>query len=87
MSDFLNSIRCVDKKISVKRQIINTVIIMLTGVALGVISKCLDCTAANDLPFIINYLDTRNFLGRFPIWIVQRDCHYDSDWRRVGTCA
>ena len=47
---------------------------MLTGVALGVISKCLDCTAANDLPFIINYLDIRNFLGRFPIWIFLALC-------------
>lgn len=47
---------------------------MLTGVALGVISKCLDCTATNDLPFIINYLDIRNFLGRFPIWIFLALC-------------
>lgn len=74
MSDFLNRIRYADKKISVKRQIINTVVIMLTGVTLGVISKCLDCTAANDLPFIINYLDIRNFLGRFPIWIFLAVC-------------
>lgn len=70
MSSFLNSIRCIDKKISVNRQMADTVAIMLLGVVLGVISKYLDCTASNELPFIIEYLDVTNFLGRFAIWIL-----------------
>ena len=39
---FLNSIRCADKKISVKRQFINTAAIMLLGIILGAFSKFLD---------------------------------------------
>lgn len=74
MSFFLNSIRCVDKKITVNRQIADTVGIMLLGVVLGVISKYLDCTPSNELPFMIEYLDLRNFLGRFGIWILLAVC-------------
>ena len=74
MLAFLNNIRCVDKKIPVYRQIADTVGILLLGVALGVISKYLDCTASNELPHIIEALDFGNFLGRFAIWIFLAVC-------------
>lgn len=69
MSDILNNIRCADKKISIHRQIANTIGIMLLGIVLGIFSKYLDCTASNDLPVVMEYLDIRNFLGRFAVWI------------------
>ena len=37
-------------------------------------SKFLDNTASNELPFIFEYLDIRNFLGRFAIWILIAVC-------------
>lgn len=42
---------------------------MLLGIVLGIFSKYLDCTASNDLPVVMEYLDIRNFLGRFAVWI------------------
>ena len=74
MSDFLNNIRCVKNKLPMRKQILHTIGVMLLGIALGIISKYLDCTASNDLPFIIEYLDVRNFLGRFAIWIFLAVC-------------
>ena len=74
MPNLLNSIRCTDKKLSVTRQVIDTAGIMLLGIALGIISKYLDCTASNELSFIIEYLDVRNFLGRFAVWILLAVC-------------
>ena len=74
MFSFLDNIRCVKNKVSVRKQIINTTGIMLLGIVLGIISKYLDCTASNNLPFIIEYLDVRNFLGRFAIWIFLAVC-------------
>ena len=74
MSDFLNKIRCMEKKISIKKQIIHTIGVLVLGIALGIISKYMDCTASNELPFIVEYLDVRNFLGRFAIWIFLAVC-------------
>lgn len=74
MSDILNNIRCADKKISIHRQIADTIGIMLLGVVLGIFSKYLDCTASNDLPVVMEYLDIRNFLGRFAVWILIALC-------------
>lgn len=41
---------------------------------MGVILKYMDCTASNELPHIVEYLDVRNFLGRFAIWIFLAVC-------------
>ncbi len=65
---FANTIRYKEKTISINRQIINTIAILFLGIALGVFSKFLDNTASNDLPYIFEYLDIRNFFGRFAIW-------------------
>ena len=74
MPTFLNNIRCADKKISVKRQLIHTVAIMFLGIILGAFSKFLDNTPINKLPFIFGYLDIVNFLGRFAIWVFLALC-------------
>lgn len=70
MKNFLNTVRNTKNPIPLKQQIINTASLLLIGVVLGIISKFLDTTPANDLPFIMNYLDISNFLGRFAIWLL-----------------
>ena len=55
-------------------QIIRTIMILLLGIALGALSKFLDSTASNALPLILEYLDIRNFLGRFAIWMLLGLC-------------
>lgn len=47
---------------------------MFFGIVLGTVSKFLDTTPSNELPFIIERLDVRNFLGRFAIWILIAVC-------------
>lgn len=71
---FFNNIRCKEKSISVCRQITDTIAILLLGIALGIFSKYLDSTASNEMPFLIVYLDVRNFLGRLAIWILLAVC-------------
>ena len=55
-------------------QTICTILIVLLGIALGALSKFLDSTASNALPPILEYLDVRNFLGRFAIWMLLGLC-------------
>ena len=74
MKSFLNTIRCEAKAISVSRQVIDTIAILFLGIALGTFSKFLDHTAGNDLPYLFEYLDLRNFLGRFAIWVLIATC-------------
>ena len=74
MKSFLNTIRCEAKSISVSRQVIDTIAILVLGIALGTFSKFLDNTAGNDLPYLFEYLDIRNFLGRFAIWVLIATC-------------
>ena len=63
MKKFLNDIRVAENAIPLNKQVINTVLILLLGIALGTFSKFLDCTPVNELPFIFEYLDITNFLG------------------------
>lgn len=74
MHHFLNRIRPVENRISIKIQIGSTAGVLIFGIILGILSKYLDCTASNRLPFILRYLDISNFLGRFPIWIFLAIC-------------
>lgn len=74
MKSFLNTIRCEGKPISVGRQMIDTMCVLFLGIALGTISKMLDHTPGSDLPFIFEYLDIGNFLGRFAVWIFIAVC-------------
>lgn len=74
MKSFLNTIRCEEKPIPVSKQVIDTLAILFLGIALGTFSKFLDNTASNDLPYLFEYLDIRNFLGRFAIWVLIATC-------------
>ena len=53
---------------------IDTMCVLFLGIALGTISKMLDHTPGSDLPFIFEYLDIGNFLGRFAVWIFIAVC-------------
>jgi len=68
MKEFLNEIRR-PIKISLSRKILNSTLIFIAGVILGVISKVLDETPSNLLPYFIEVLDLRNFFSRMGVWI------------------
>ena len=70
MNKFLNKIRRIENEIPITRKIINTILILCFGIVLGTFAKFLDTTASNTLPFIFEYLDISNFLGRFAIWLL-----------------
>lgn len=74
MNKFLNNTRSTENEIPVSRKIRNTIIILCLGIVLGTFSKFLDNTASNALPFIFEYLDVRNFLGRFAVWLLIALC-------------
>lgn len=70
MNKFLNKIRSIENEIPITRKIINTILILCFGIVLGTFAKFLDTAASNTLPFIFEYLDISNFLGRFAIWLL-----------------
>ena len=74
MNKFLNNIRFVNKQIPLSKKVFYSIAILLLGIVLGIVSKFLDTTPSNELPFIIESLDFRNFLGRFAIWILIAVC-------------
>lgn len=74
METFLDNIRRKEKSSTMGRYITSTMAILLVGIALGTLSKYLDCIASNELPSILEYLDVRNFLGRFAIWLLLALC-------------
>ena len=74
MKQFLNDIRSAENPIPPYKQIINTVYILFIGIILGTFSKFLDTMPTNELPFIFEFLDMRNFLGRFAIWLLIALC-------------
>ncbi|MEK4148112.1 hypothetical protein NST02_13700 [Robertmurraya sp. FSL W8-0741] len=68
MEKFLNEIRR-PIKISQSRQLLYSVLIFIAGVVLGLVSKVLDETASNLLPYFLEVLDLRNFFSRMGIWL------------------
>jgi len=62
------------EKISIKRMVINSLLILVLGIILGIISKALDNTEYNELPRIMQMLDITIFLGRFAVWIFIAVC-------------
>ena len=74
MNKFLNNIRRVNKQIPLSKKVFYSIAIFLLGIVLGIVSKFLDTTPSNELPFIIESLDFRNFFGRFAIWILIAVC-------------
>lgn len=70
MKEFLEKIRKPKTGIPLKRQLAATVGIILLGVALGVLQKWLDATAANTLPLLLQRMDIGNYFGRLAIWFL-----------------
>lgn len=58
-----------NRNMALSKQIISAILILLLGIVLGALSKFLDSIASNILSPILEYLDVRNFLGRFAIWM------------------
>lgn len=56
------------------KKILHSIAVLFFGIVLGTVSKFLDTTPSNELPFIIERLDVRNFLGRFAVWILIAVC-------------
>lgn len=68
MREFLNEIRR-PINISLVKGFLYSALIFVLGVALGVLSKKLDCTASNSLPIFLEVLDLRNFFSRMGVWL------------------
>ena len=77
MIKLLNDIRNVENSISNNSKIINTIVVLFLGIALGTFSKYLDFRQA-ELPCVLmaidEALDIHNFLGRFAIWVLIALC-------------
>lgn len=72
MRETLNKIRTPNINIKVKNKIINTFLIFLLGVILGIFSKWLDNLSINDTIWwqhILGMLDLRNIFSMFGIWL------------------
>ena len=68
MIRFLNEIRQpIDMPLS--RKLLYSTLLLLTGVILGVISKVLDTTPSNYLPYVLQLFDLGNFFSSMGIWI------------------
>lgn len=68
MTKFLNGIRK-PIRISLSRKFLYSTLIFIAGVILGLISKVLDETLSNYLPYILETFDLRNFFSRMGVWI------------------
>lgn len=68
MKEILNKIR-EPEKLTVSKKILYTVLILIAGIILGLISKILDTTASNSLPSFLEMLDLNNFFSRLAIWL------------------
>ena len=68
MIDFLNKIRR-PMKISLSRKFLYSTLIFIAGIILGLVSKMLETTLSNSLPYFLEVLDLRNFLSRMGVWV------------------
>ena len=72
MKEFLNKIRVPDENTTMKSKIVNTILIFLLGIILGLFSKRLDNLSINDeiwWQHFIGILDLGNVFSYFGIWI------------------
>ena len=67
---YLEQIRKPSKNVSLNRQIVITLGIILLGFLLGVSQKWIDGTGSSILPMILQQLDIGNYFGRLAIWIL-----------------
>ena len=56
-------------EISPSRKFLYSTLLFIVGVILGVISKVLDTTPSNYLPYFLEIIDLGNFFSRMGIWI------------------
>ena len=72
MIEILNNIRKADNSLKLKNKIINTTLIFLFGIVLGIFSKWLDNLAINNSIWwmnIIEKFDLNNFFSETAIWL------------------
>lgn len=72
MKEFLEKIRKPDRTLKLSNKIVNTILILLLGIILGVFSKWLDNLSIDDSIWwqhIFGILDLRNVFSLFGIWI------------------
>ena len=72
MKEFLDRIRKVDNNLTLKNKIINTILIFLLGLVLGMLSKWLDNLVIDNNIWwmhIIEKLDLNNFFSEMAIWL------------------
>ncbi len=72
MKEFLNRIRTPDISMKINKKIINTILIFLLGIVLGIFSKWLDNLAIDNSIWwqqIIGNLNLNNVLSEFGIWL------------------
>jgi hypothetical protein len=67
---YFEQIRKPSKNLSLKRQIVITLGIILFGFLLGILQKWIDGTGGSNLPLILQQLDIGNYFGRLAIWIL-----------------
>lgn len=68
MKQYLNSIRQ-PSAVTTTQKVAYSVIILLVGIALGIVSKALDETSSNLLPAFLEMIDLRNFFSRMGVWL------------------
>ena len=72
MKEFLEKIRIPDRSLKISRKILNTSLIFLLGIILGIFSKWLDNLSINDTVWwqhILGVLDLGNVFSELGIWI------------------
>ncbi len=72
MINKLSKIRNPDNSLNLKRKIINSILILLFGILLGILAKWLDNLSINDSikwQRVIEQIDLRNILSEMNIWI------------------
>jgi hypothetical protein len=68
MREMLNKIR-EPEGISSSKKIGYTTLFCILGMVMGIISKILDTSAINELPYVLQVLDLGNFLSRLGVWL------------------
>lgn len=78
MIEILTKIREQDKTLVFSKKVINTFIVLVFGIVLGIFSKCLDNTHLNDSimwkRFLLGYLDLGNVFSMIGIWLLIALC-------------
>lgn len=72
MKNFFDKIRTPDKTLKTSKKIINTILIFLLGIVLGIFSKWLDNLSINDAIWwqhILGIVDLRNVFSYVGIWM------------------